>query len=287
MLLEVNALCKSYNNFNLSNISFALPEGYIMGYIGKNGAGKTTTINLITHLCRAKSGTVVIDGLCYEDNPHAYLEKIGYIGDESFFPPMFRLNDIRQILKISYRSFDEHKFMELVKHYQLPAKKKVMEYSRGMKVKLMFASILARDTKLLILDEATNGLDPAMRDEIIHLLQDYVADGKHSILFSTHMLSDLEQIADYIAFIDNGSIYLNDTKEEILESFIMLKGEEQDLTQEMEAKLIGKRSGQFGFEAIISANDAIFFGSKFITEKTNLDKIMIHHITGGYSHECA
>ena len=179
-LLNVQGLQKIYDSFQLKDISFSLPKGFIMGYIGENGAGKTTTLNLITHLCHADSGTISIDGLQYETDPKKYIEQIGFIGDQSYFPGEFRLKDIRFLLKLMYPSFQKDKFDAMAANWKLPEKTKIQDYSRGMKVKLMFASVLSRDTKLLILDEATNGLDPVMRAEIIDMLQDYIMDGERS-----------------------------------------------------------------------------------------------------------
>ncbi|MEE1313443.1 MAG: ABC transporter ATP-binding protein [Lachnospiraceae bacterium] len=280
-LLEVNELCKNYSTFQLNNVSFKLPKGFIMGYIGENGAGKTTTLNLITHLCHPDSGIVTIDGICYEKHPKEYLESIGFIGDESYFPGEFQLKDIRSILKSMYVSFQEENFNQMITDWKLPEKTKIQDYSRGMKVKLMFAAVLSRDTKLLILDEATNGLDPVMRAEIIEMLQDYIMDGEHSILFSTHVLSDLEQIADYIVFIHQGEILLNETKDELLESYVMVRGAIEDLTKEREKKLIGMTKGAYGFEAILKSQDAEGFGSEFVIEQAGIDQIMLHYIKNG------
>ncbi|OYP37601.1 ABC transporter ATP-binding protein, partial [Lachnotalea glycerini] len=186
-LLEVKGLYKSYSGFQLHDITFSLPKGYIMGYIGQNGAGKTTTINLITQLSNADKGEVRIDGMTYAQNPISYKEMIGYVGDEFYFPKEFKLKDIRLIMTKFFSTFQVDKFNQLVEEWKLPEKKKIAEYSRGMKVKLMFASVLSRDTKLLILDEATNGLDPVVRNDVLKILQAYIEDGEKSILFSTHI----------------------------------------------------------------------------------------------------
>lgn len=280
-LLEVQDLCKKYSTFHLEHVSFKLPKGFVMGYIGENGAGKTTTLNLITHLCKADQGTVAIDGITYEENPKKYLECIGFIGDESYFPGEFRMKDIKAILKFMYPSFQEDKFEAMTKEWNLPTKTKIQNYSRGMKVKLMFASVLCRDTKLLILDEATNGLDPVMRTEIMELLQEYIMDGEHSILFSTHVLSDLEQIADYIVFIHHGKILLNETKEELLESYVMVRGDLADLTKEQEHMIIGPVKSAYEFHGILKSTDAEGFGKEYLIEKANIDQIMFHYIKNG------
>lgn len=284
-LLEVKDLCKNYSGFQLQNISFELPRGYIAGYVGQNGAGKTTTLNLITGLCRAQSGEVRIDGKTYQEDPISYKECIGYIGDESYFPKELKVKDIRMLLNMSYPTFRKEQFDRMVEKWKLPDNQKLQEFSRGMKVKLMFAAVLSRDTKLLILDEATNGLDPVVREEVLHILQDYIEDGEKSILFSTHVLSDLEQIADYILFINNGRLLLKEAKDDLLDQYVLVRGERRELKQGMENRLIGCSDGEFGFEAMIAADDAAGFGNSFVFDKPNIDQIVLHFIrNGGVNH---
>lgn len=280
-ILEVKNLCKSYKDFELKNITFDLPKGYIAGYVGQNGAGKTTTLNLITGMCQAMQGEVRIEGKLYREDPIAYKECIGYIGDESYFPKELKVKDIRRILDMNYPSFQKEKFDRMAEDWKLPKNKKLQEFSRGMKVKLMFAAVLSRETKLLILDEATNGLDPVVREDVLHILQDYIEDGERSILFSTHVLSDLEQIADYILFIDNGQLLLKEAKDDLLDQFLLVKGGRQDLQKGMEHKLIGCSDGEFGFEAMIAADDAAGLGSGFVFDKPNIDQIVLHFIRNG------
>lgn len=275
-LLEVKGLCKNYKGFSLKDISFELPAGYIAGYVGRNGAGKTTTLNLITGLAGADGGEARLKGRTYEEDPVGYKESIGYIGDEAYFPKEMKIRDIRAVLKLHYVSFQKEKFNSLVKGWQLPENKRLGEFSRGMKVKLMFASVLSRDTSLLILDEATNGLDPVMREEILGILQEYIEDGKRSVLFSTHVLSDLEQIADYIFFIDNGRLLVKEAKDDLLDQYLLIKGERQELKSGMEKLLIGASDGEFGFEAMIEADAASEFGSRFVYDRPDIDSIILH-----------
>lgn len=277
-LLEVKGLCKTYKNFQLKNISFTLPKGYIMGYVGQNGAGKTTTLNLITNLCKPTAGTITIDGISHEKNPSYYKEMIGYVGDESYFPPELKLPDIRNILKDFYPTFKEERFDQLVAKWSLPSNKKIKDYSRGMKVKLMFAAALCRETRLLILDEATNGLDPVVRTEILQLLQEYIEGGETSILFSTHMLEDLQQIADYIIFIDEGEILLNESKDELLESYLLIKGDKAEIPIQIRDKLLGMTDGEFGFTALLSSEYAHLIPKNFVINQPTIDQIMVHFI---------
>ena len=277
-LLEVRNLSKYYKTFSLENISFTLPKGYIMGYVGQNGAGKSTTLNLITNICKCNGGEIYVNGItCMEDEIH-YKEYIGYIGDEFYFPDNFRVRDIRRVMGDFYSSFSTEKFDELTKRWKLDEKLQLKEFSRGMKVKLMFASVLARDTKLLVLDEATNGLDPVVRAEVLKLLQEYIADGERSVIFSTHILSDLEQIADYVYFIHEGKTVLYDSKDDLMESFLLVKGERRAISARLQKELIGIIDNAYGFEAILPSDKADLLTNEFHFEKPTIDQIVIHYI---------
>lgn len=277
-LLEVKNLSKHYKSFDLKDISFTLPKGFIMGYVGANGSGKTTTLNLITGILKGTDGEVQIDGLSREEDVQAYKEKIGYVGDESYFPDHFKIKHIRTILKDFYPTFSADQFNGFIRDWNLPENKLIKDFSRGMKVMLMFASVLARDTKLLVLDEATNGLDPVMRTEILKLLQEYVMDGERSVIFSTHILSDLEQIADYIYFIHRGRTVLYDAKDELIESFLLVKGESAKIPPALKKELIGLEENAYGFEAVLPSDKAELLGSAFLFEKPTIDQIVIHYI---------
>lgn len=277
-LLEVRNLSKEYKTFLLDNISFTLARGYIMGYVGQNGAGKSTTLNLITNICKSSSGEIYVDGITCEEDESRYKESIGYIGDEFYFPDNFRIRDIRSVLRDFYKTFRTEKFDELTKRWKLDGKLAVKDFSQGMKVKLMFASVLARDTKLLVLDEATNGLDPVVRVEVLKLLQEYIADGERSVIFSTHILSDLEQIADYIYFIHEGKTVLYDAKDELLESHLLVKGERRAIYPELQRALIGIMDNAYGFEAILPSDRADLLTNEFHFEKPTIDQIVIHYI---------
>ena len=249
-----------------------------MGYVGQNGAGKSTTLNLITNICKCNGGEIYVNGItCMEDEIH-YKEYIGYIGDEFYFPDNFRVRDIRRVMGDFYSSFSTEKFDELTKRWKLDEKLQLKEFSRGMKVKLMFASVLARDTKLLVLDEATNGLDPVVRAEVLKLLQEYIADGERSVIFSTHILSDLEQIADYVYFIHEGKTVLYDSKDDLMESFLLVKGERRAISARLQKELIGIIDNAYVFEAILPSDKADLLTNEFHFEKPTIDQIVIHYI---------
>lgn len=278
--LEIKNLNKTFDGFNIKNINLSLSKGYILGYIGQNGAGKTTTIKLIMNQIKKDSGEIRIFGKEYNDDEAGYKNMIGFIGDECYFPTCFTLNDVIATMKDFYISFNEDKFREYVERWQLPYKKKIKEFSKGMKVKLSFASVLSRDTKLLLLDEPTSGLDPVIRSEILEILQEYIADGERSVLFSTHITSDLEKITDYLFFINKGEKVFYDTTENILESHLLVKGGIEDLTEELREKLIGHKSSSYGFEGLISSKDKKYINENLLLEKPSMDEIIVFYISG-------
>jgi len=179
-----------------------------------------------------------------------------------------------------YPTFSEAKFKSFLNRWELPEKKKIKDFSKGMKMKLMFASVLSRETWLLILDEPTSGLDPVIRTQILELLQDYIADGGRSVLFSTHIMSDLEKIADYICFIDEGRIVFNDTKDNIIDRFYLVKGGVSQLTDGLQELLIGLKKSGVGFEGLISGRDKEALGPGIMLEKPSIENIVVHYING-------
>ncbi len=276
-LLEVRHLSKQYKGFSLEDISFTLPEGYIMGYVGPNGSGKTTTLSLITQIIRASGGEVLLDGRHYKEEPLLYKEKIGYVSAMPYFPLTMKIKDIAVLCGYFYPTFQKGKFYQMVREWNLPENKRLSKFSGGMIVKLMFASALARETRLLVLDEATNGLDILFREEILRLLQRYIEDGRHSVLFATHIIDDLEQVADYIVMIEDGKILLQDTKEALTENYILLRGS-RELMEDAAVKscLIGIKRSSYEFSALMKADDALALPSGTVMEKPSVSQIMSH-----------
>lgn len=214
-ILEVNDISKEYKDFRLEHITFSVPRGMICGMIGENGAGKTTTISCIMDMLRPDSGSIRVFGMDYTHAAREIKERIGLVMDGLEQNPFLYVSDLDKIMKRLYRTWDSGRFQSYLKRFQLPADKKVKDLSKGMNVKLNFAIALSHDVDLLILDEATSGLDPVMRDEILDLLQEFVTDENHSILISSHITSDLDKIADYILFIHEGKISFLKSREDI------------------------------------------------------------------------
>ncbi len=277
-ILEIKGLTKELNKFILNNINLELPKGYVLGYVGQNGAGKTTTIKLITEQYKHDIGTIRINGLLYHENPIVYKSAIGYVADECYFPSDFTVDMIESTLSDCYYSFNKNKFENYLKRWNLPKGKKIREFSKGMKVRLMFTTVLSRETQILILDEATSGLDPVVRKEIIQLIQEYVSDGEKSVLFSTHIMDDLEAIADYIYFINNGQMVLKGVKDELLEEFVVVKGGINDLTKELKKRLIGIQQSSISFEGLLKSKNLEFTNNRIIVEKATINQIIIFYI---------
>lgn len=273
--IEVEHVSKHFEKFSLQDISFTLPKGYIMGYVGQNGAGKTTSINLIMGLYKLDEGSIRVSGRSMQEDPVQVKTSIGYIGDESYYHPEFKIGDVRAIMKAFYKDFDVEKFDQYVKQWKLPTTKKIKEFSRGMKIKLMFAGVMARKTEVLLLDEATSGLDPITRDEILEMLQKYIEDGEHSVLFSTHIMEDLEQIADYIFFIEDGKKVFCETKEELLESYAMVKGGVEDAEAVLKKGVIGFTKSEFGFHGVLPVEEAVGLPQGVLIEKATVNQIVV------------
>jgi ABC-2 type transport system ATP-binding protein len=278
--LEIAGLRKQLGDFALRDINLKLPKGYILGYVGQNGAGKTTTIKLIMGMLRTEEGIIKVDGRELRENEIAFKDSIGYISEDCFYPDDFTLKDIEKVMVDFYPTFKKEQFQTLLKQWELPYQKKVKEFSKGMRVRTMFAAVLARDTKLLLLDEATSGLDPVVRSEILELLQDYISDGERSVLFSTHIMSDLEQIADYIYFLDKGIKIIEAPKDELVEQYVLIKGGLEELGKTLEDKIIGIKKTKVGFEGLLSADYMDHIKKDFVIEKPSVEQIVIYHIHG-------
>ncbi len=250
-VLEIKNLTKYYDGFTLDNISFALPQGSIMGFIGENGAGKSTTIKLILNVIHRDRGEVKIfgrDNLIYDSE---LKQSVGVVYDESNFPESMTPKNINVILRRIYRNWDQQAFFRYLDQFALPADKELKTFSRGMKMKLSIAVVLSHQAKLLILDEPTSGLDPVVRDEILDIFLDFIQNEEHSIFLSTHITSDIEKIADYIAFIHQGKIVFVAEKDELLNQYGVLKCGFDDFEKLDRRFVKGFRKNRFGVEALV------------------------------------
>ena len=274
--IEIRGLCKSYGDFALNHIDLTLPGGSILGLIGENGAGKTTTIKCILNLIHRDAGEITLLG--YDNIREERLAKqdIGLVLDECFFHDTLRPLDVGRILAPSFQRWDEALFRSYLKKFSLPEKKLIKEFSRGMKMKLSLSAALAHRPKLLILDEATAGLDPVVRDEILDEFLGFIGDEDHAILMSSHITSDLEKVADYIAYIHQGQVVLSDAKDNILDSYGRVGCTAGQLEAIDPRDVLRVRRGSFGCEALVKDRSA--FARKYpmlLVERTTLEDIML------------
>ena len=275
-VLEINNINKDYKKFKIDNISFNLPKGYIMGFIGANGAGKTTTIKLILNMIKRDSGEIKVFGLDNIREEERIKEQIGVVFDECYYLEDWTLNDVEKAVSMFYKNWNSSIYEKYLKEFNLARDKKVKDLSRGMRMKLMIAVAFSHEAKLLILDEPTSGLDPVARDEFLDILRDYIEDEEKSVIFSSHITSDIEKIADYITYINNGKIIFTGEKDEFLEKYCIIKGGKEDITESQKKEIIGLRMHSTGFEGLIELKKAVGFSSKVIIEKASLDEIMIY-----------
>ncbi|MCI6276537.1 MAG: ABC transporter ATP-binding protein [Clostridium sp.] len=274
--IEIKNVTKKFKEFTLNDVSFELPKGYIMGFIGPNGAGKTTTIKLILNMLKRDSGTIKVLGLDNIDDESKVKEEVAVVFDQPYYIDDWNLNDVEKAVGMFYKKWDGKIFDSYLKRFGLSRSKKVKDLSRGMKMKLMIAVAFSHNAKVLILDEPTGGLDPVARDEFIDLLGEYIQDGKRSVIFSTHITSDLEKIADYITFIRKGQIIYTGTKDELLEKYCIIKGGNDDVTLSDKKNIIGLREHSTGFEGLIDVENLRGFSNNVITEKATLDDIVVY-----------
>ncbi len=272
--IEVRNLHKEYKDFTLKDISFSLPTGYIMGFVGQNGAGKTTTIRLLLNMTGREGGEVKLLGLDNLRDEQRIKQDVAVVLDEIFFFNQWTVREVEQTLKPFYINWNSAAFGQYAQQFRLPLDKRVKDLSRGMRLNLMLAVALSHEAKLLILDEPTSGLDPVARDELIQILSDYV-DEEKSILLSTHDTNDLERIADYITLIEDGSIFYSGTKDDLIDSYRIVKGGPKDLLEPFGEKIIGLKKNKTGFSGLIPASEEKYLPEEIVTAPPSIDEILV------------
>ena len=269
------------SNFAIKDISFSVPEGSIVGFIGENGAGKSTTMNCILNVIRRDSGTIEIFGREMTDEDIDIRENIGVVYDNNNFPEHLTAKQLADILGRIYSKWDDFCFEQFLRRFGLPESQRIKTYSRGMSMKLAIAVALSHDSKLLILDEATSGLDPIMRDEILDVLLEFVKQENHSILLSSHITSDLEKIADYIVFIHNGEIILNKTKDELIYEYGVIRCSENDFHNILPEDILSSMKKDYQIDVLIKNRKLIEKKYKnLIVDSVSLDEIMLLLVKG-------
>ncbi len=274
--IEIRGLCKSFPDFALQDVNLTLPGGAILGLIGENGAGKTTTIKCILNLIRRDAGKITLLGRDNLQEEQLAKAEVGIVLDECLFHETLRAGELNHILAPVYPNWDVELFQSLLDQFQLPKRKFIQDFSRGMKTKLSLAAALAHHPKLLILDEATAGLDPVVRDEILGEFLGFIRDEEHSILLSSHITSDLEKIADYITYLHQGRVVLSDSKDAILDHYGRVGCTAAELAALDPADLLRVRRGSYGCEALVSDRGTFHRKHPGLTvDPVSLEEIML------------
>jgi len=282
-ILELQNVSKRYakSNFVLDNISFSLPAGSIMGYVGENGAGKTTTIGCILNTLAKDSGSIKLFGKEMADADTKVREDIGVVYDGNNFPGYLSAEKLADVMRGLYKNWDDSFFQELLSKNKLNPKQKISTYSKGMGMKLAIAAALSHHPKLLILDEATSGLDPIMRDEILDFFLDFVLDENHSILFSSHITSDLEKVADYITFIHDGKIIMTAAKDDLKFNYAVLRCKQDEFSSLNKSDIVAYKKRDYQIDVLVSDRKAAERKYKGIAlDAVSIEEIMLMLVKG-------
>jgi ABC-2 type transport system ATP-binding protein len=274
--IEIKNLTKNYKDFTLDKVSFSVPKGSIMGFVGENGAGKTTTIKAILDIIQTDGGEVQLLGSNAKNLALEQKSQIGVVFDGSSLHDNLTVKNINLVMKHIYHNWEEKTFQDYSKRFNLPEKKIIKEFSRGMKMKLSIAIALSHHSKILILDEATSGLDPMVRDEILDIFLEFIQDEEHTILLSSHIISDIEKIADYVTFIHHGKIVFCQSKDDLIYQHGVVRCRKEDVTNLDRSFVVGIRENSFGAEVLIRNKEEFkkrYHG--YMVEKTSIEEIML------------
>ena len=277
--IELKGLIKEYPGFRLGSLDLALPSGSIMGLVGENGAGKSTTIKLIMNAIKRDAGSVSVLGVDNHSRAFSGIkEDIGVVLDEAYYPEVLNSRDVGCVMAKTYRHWEPDTYENYLQRFGLPQDKAFRDYSRGMKMKLAIAVALSHQAKLLILDEATSGLDPMVRDEILDIFNEYTRQEDRSILLSSHIVSDLEKICDYIAFLHKGQLLLCEEKDRLLEEYALVRLSRERLADLPENSVVGVESDPYGVRALVRRD---MVPHDLPLEHTNLEDIILFLAKGG------
>ena len=272
--IELKGLKKSFPDFTLGPVDLAVPEGTILGLIGENGAGKSTTIKLMLGLLRTDGGSITILG---QDAKKLDKNEIGVVLDEPGFPSLLNAKEIRSFLKDIYRNWDDAAWQDYMRRFELPQEKKFTEFSKGMKMKFAIAAAMSHHARLLILDEPTSGLDPVVRDEVVGILSEFTREPDHSVLLSSHIVSDLEKLCDYIAFLHKGQLLLNEEKDALYEEYGLLRCDLETLRTLDPNAIIGKKETPYGAEVILRREAA----GNLTLSPIGIEELFVFMVKGG------
>ncbi|MBQ2800759.1 MAG: ABC transporter ATP-binding protein [Lachnospiraceae bacterium] len=279
--IEIKNLCKNYDGFSLKNLNLTVPKGTIMGFVGQNGAGKTTTIKSILNIIRPEQGEIYLFGMHHQKQEIQIKNRIGVVFDELPFHDQLTPTQLNNVLAGIYSSWDSKCFFQYLERFSLPLKKKMATFSKGMKMKLQIAAALSHNAELLIMDEATSGLDPVVRSEMLDVFLEFMQDENHSILMSSHITSDLEKVADSITFVHNGTLLLSGYKDDILSAHGIVKCSKENAKKVAPEDIISMRCTDFGVEIMVNdRKNCQKKYSNFVMDSTTLDEILLFYVRG-------
>lgn len=275
-IIELKNINKSFRQFAIKDLSFSVKKGFVTGFIGANGAGKSTTIKLILNLMKPDSGTISLFGQSYENHEKEIKQRIGFVFDRNVFYEQLTLTEMKNIIKPAYIHWDDTLFQQYVDMFELPLKKKIKTFSKGMMMKASLAFALSHHAELIIMDEPTAGLDPIFRSELLEILREIMQDSEKAIFFSTHITTDLDKIVDYITFIHDGKLVFTKEYNQIEEQYAIVKGDASLLDRDTEQEFVGVRKHKYGFEALTAKRERTedVFGDSVVLEKPTLEDIM-------------
>lgn len=281
-VIEIENLRKDLGNFSLKIDDLQIPEGFVTGFIGPNGAGKTTTIKLIMNMINKDKGLIKLWGKDYKINDLTIKDKIGYVGEFSGYLHEAKLKRIKNSLAVFYKNWDEKLYQRYMKQFNLNEDKAYKDLSKGQQKKFEIAMAMSHHPKLIIMDEPTANLDPLVRNEVLEILQERIEQDNATVFFSTHITSDLDKIGDYIVFIYKGEIFLSDSKDNILENHIIVKGKKELLDKDTREIFISINENAFGFEGLVNNRKKAYemFGEEVLYDKPNLEDILTYYTRG-------
>lgn len=277
--IEIKEVSKTYGSFSLDKVSFKVPSGCIMGFVGENGAGKTTTIKSMLNLIHTESGSINILGMDVIKDERKIKEQIGVVFDESYFHENLNIREVSKIMSHIYSKWDAELFEQYITKFKIPKDKIVKEFSNGMRMKLSIAVALSHNAKILILDEATSGLDPVVRDEILEIFLEFIQEEDHTIFISSHITSDLEKIADYITFIHGGKIIFSENKDDLIYNYGVVRCKKEEVSKLNQKNIIGIRENKFGCEVMVSNKKEVEREHRnLVVDSTTIEEIILYKV---------
>lgn len=286
--VEFNHVSKKRKDFSIDDISFTIPEGYITGFIGPNGSGKTTTINMMMDILQPDTGTISIFGTSHKNEVNK--QKIGFVYEDLYMYEDFTISNIKAFTAPIYKKWNEDLFKKYLQKFQLPIRKKIKTFSKGMRMKTSLLFALSHEPEFIVMDEPTAGLDPVFRRELLDILQDLMVKEKQTIFLSTHLTTDLDRIADYLICINQGKILFQKSMEEIRESFHIVKGKKEMIDEDTKRLFLNIEMSEVGFQALFEGNPSIFepYAEEIVIEKATIEDILYFMtkkslVMGGYA----